>query len=294
MKIVKKSYNFLGEIMKQGFQILGIITLLVGSFWYSKEVDTVAKLSDDLLNEIKLKAPNYKKEAVLPIMTKETIIPGINGQEVDINKSYNAMREIGYFDEKMIKYKDIKIKDELKENQDKYIISGNKKAKKVALIFKVTDNHNLNKIIRVLKKEKVTGTFFIESDFLEKNYLLVANLIKAGHTIGNLSKNEDYNHPDFIWLKTVILNAGQHNNYCYTKIKNKKILDICQKQKSYTIIPTIVIKDRPYFKVKKALKNGALISIDTSFKLNNEITPIIDYIKSKGYKIVSLEKELQE
>ena len=111
--------------MKQGFQILGIITLLVGSFWYSKEVDTVAKLSDDLLNEIKLKAPNYKKEAVLPIMTKETIIPGINGQEVDINKSYNAMREIGYFDEKMIKYKDIKIKDELKENQDKYIISGN-------------------------------------------------------------------------------------------------------------------------------------------------------------------------
>ena len=125
--------------MKQGFQVLGIITLLVGSFWYSKEVDTVAKLSDDLLEEIKVQAPSYKKEVILPVITKDTIIPGLNGREVDINESYQKMREIGYYDAKMLQYRKIKISDVLSKHQDKYIISGNGHKYSIALIFKVNN-----------------------------------------------------------------------------------------------------------------------------------------------------------
>ena len=121
--------------MKQSFQILGILTLLVGSFWYSNEVDTVAKLSDDLLNEIKSKSIDYKEKPINPIITKDTIIPGLNGKEVDVNESYN----------KLLKYKKIKVSSELYNNKDKYIISGCQQKKSVALLFKVDNVRSLKK-----------------------------------------------------------------------------------------------------------------------------------------------------
>ena len=281
--------------MKQSFQILGILTLLVGSFWYSNEVDTVAKLSDDLLNEIKSKSIDYKEKPINPIITKDTIIPGLNGKEVDVNESYNYMREIGYFNEKLLKYKKIKVSSELYNNKDKYIISGCQEKKSVALLFKVDNVRSLKKITRALMDENVKGTFFIESDFLENNMIPVISLINKHHTVGNLSKNEDYTHPDFGWMQTIIVNTGgQKDNYCYTEKPNLKTLNACAKKDSYTIIPTKVIKDKPYINVKKNLKNGALIAFESGNSLNNEIDIVLKYIKSRGYKIVSLEKELQE
>ena len=148
--------------MKQGFQILGILTLVVGSFLYSERVDTVSKLSDDLLKEIKDKSENYKIEKVSPIITDDTFIPGKNGKEVDINKSYEKMREIGYFYEKSLVYKNIKVKPSLSKNKDKFIISANRNEKNIALLFKVKNNYNLNKILSILDKNKIKGTFFIE------------------------------------------------------------------------------------------------------------------------------------
>jgi hypothetical protein len=50
-----KTYTFLGDLMKKCFQMIGIITLLIGSFIYTEKVGTAAKLTDPLLNEIKSK-----------------------------------------------------------------------------------------------------------------------------------------------------------------------------------------------------------------------------------------------
>ncbi len=281
--------------MKQGFQILGILTLVVGSFLYSERVDTVSKLSDDLLKEIKDKSENYKIEKVSPIITDDTFIPGKNGKEVDINKSYEKMREIGYFYEKSLVYKNIKVKPSLSKNKDKFIISANRNEKNIALLFKVKNNYNLNKILSILDKNKIKGTFFIESVFLEKNYNVVYKLIKEGHTVGNLSKNEDYNNTDFVWVKTLVTNMGnQKDNYCYAKNKDKNILKRCYLEKSYTIIPTKIIDKRPLSNIKESLSKGALISLETNESLDNEIENIVNYIISKGYKIKSLENVLKE
>lgn len=205
------------------------------------------------------------------------------------------MRQIGYFEEKLLVYKPLKVKNELKDNKDKYIISGNKKDKALTLIFKITNQTNINKIISILDKTNTKATFFIDSTFLEKNHNLVINLIKKGHTVGNLSNKENYSHPDFTWMKTIITSTKQQkNNYCYTKTKNKNVLNNCKINDSYTIIPTAIIKDRPFINAKNNINKGALILIENSSQLEIELENIITYIMSKGYKITSLEKELKE
>lgn len=281
--------------MKQGFQILGILTLLIGSIIYTDKVGLVSKLSDDLLTEINEKSKDYEQKSVLPIIAGDTIIPGKNGKEVDVRKSYEKMRQIGYFNEKLLVYKEKPVKKSLDKNRDKFIISGNKNEKSVTLIFKVNNNYYLDNVVSALKENNIKATFFIDSEFLEKNYNDVIRLITKGHTVGNLSNKGDYMHSDFAWMKTIIMNAGsQQNNYCYCEKKDTSILKTCSDQNSYTIIPTAIISNMPFINAKNSLTEGAMILFYINPELDKEIVNIINYITSKGYKIKSLENLLKE
>lgn len=280
--------------MKHMFRIFGILVLVMGSFVYTDKVSMTAKSTDELLNEIRTKSINYKLEPVEPIIYENTIIPGVIGREVDINKSYKKMREIGYFDEKLLVYKKIKLEYPLDNNLDKFIISGNQDKKSVALIFKVNNNTKLDNIIKILNNDNIKGSFFITSSFFEQNNELVLSLLNENHTIGNLSNNGDYNSSDFVWLKTVITNVGKQRNYCYTEEKDVNILDICKTHSSRTVVPTKVVKNYPLTSVKKNLESGAIFSFEINTKTNNELKSIINYIKSRGFNIESLEQLLSE
>ena len=187
--------------MKKFFQMVGLITLMVASFIYTEKVGTTAKLSDPLLIEIKSKKDGYKENAIEPIIKDNTIIPGVNGKEVDIQKSYEAMSKIGYFDDKLLVYKPLKVQNTLDKNKDKYKINGNNTKADITLLFKVDPKDDLTYIINTLKSKKIKATFFIESKYLEKHHNQIINLIQKGHTVGNLSNNEDYTDSDFIWMK---------------------------------------------------------------------------------------------
>ena len=260
-----------------------------------KKVGTTAKLSDTLLTEIKSKKDGYKENAMEPIIKENTIIPGINGKEVDTQKSYEAMSKIGYFDDKLLVYKPLKVQNTLDKNKDKYVINGNNTKMDVTLLFKVKPNDNITDIINLLNQNKVKATFFIESKYLEKHHNQIINLIQSGHTIGNLSNNEDYNDSDFVWMKTIITNIGnQIYNYCYTEKPNKSILKICTIQNSITIMPQIIIKQNPLLNLKKTILPGAIISLDINQSLKRELPAILNYIKSKGYNLKPLEQLLKE
>lgn len=281
--------------MKKFFQIVGIITLMVGSFVYTEKVGTTAKLNDTLLTEIKSKKDGYKENAIEPIIKEDTIIPGINGKEVDTQKSYEAMSKIGYFDDKLLVYKPLEVENTLDKNKDKYVINGNNTKLDITLLFKVSNNDDITYIIKLLDQKNIKSTFFIESKYLEKHHNQIIKLVQNGHTVGNLSNNEDYEDSDFVWMKTILTNIGNQNyNYCYTEKPNKKILKICDIQNSITIMPQIIIKNKPYLNLKKTILPGAIISLEVNNELNSEIETIINYIKAKGYNIKSLEELLKE
>ena len=281
--------------MKKFFQIVGLLTLMIGSFIYTEKVGTTAKLSDTLLTEIKSKKDGYKENAIEPIIKDDTIIPGINGKEVDVQKSYEAMSKIGYFDDKLLVYKPLKVKETLDKNKDKYVINGNNTKMDVTLLFKTGPNDDLTSIINTLNQKKIKATFFIESKYLEKHHNQIINLIQNGHTVGNLSNNGNYNDSDFVWIKTIVTNIGpQIYNYCYTEKPNKNTLKICTIQNSITIMPKIIIKKNPLLKLKQSILPGAIISLDVNKQLNNELIAILNYITSKGYQIKPLEELLKE
>lgn len=281
--------------MKKFFEIIGILTLMIGSFVYTEKVGTTAKLSDELLTEIKSKKDGYKENSIEPIINDNTIIPGINGKEVDVDKSYEAMSKIGYFESKLLVYKPLKVENTLDKNKDKYVINGNNTKMDVTLLFKVGNNDDITNIIKLLEVKKAKATFFIESKYLEKHHNQIIKLVQNGHTIGNLSNNEDYEDSDFVWMKTIITNIGpQIYNYCYTEKPNQKILKICAIQNSITIMPQIIIKNKPYLNIKKQILPGSIISLDVNSELNSQIEIILNYITSKGYNIKSLEELLKE
>ena len=111
--------------MKKFFEYLGLITLVCFSFFYTEKTTSVVKELDDIMIKIKEVAPNYNIEVKEAIIKENTIIPGISGKVVDINASYQSMRKLGAFNENYLEYESIKPKELLKNNLDKYIISGN-------------------------------------------------------------------------------------------------------------------------------------------------------------------------
>ena len=166
------------------FKGIGIIGLVIFSFFYTNKTVSVIKEQDEIMVEIRNQESNYNKEVVESIIDGDSIIPGINGLKVNINKSYNNMKKIGIFNSNYFIYDVIKPKETIK-NKDKYIISGNKKLNKVSLLFIVDDINSVDKIIRILEKEKIKSDFFITNDFINKNGYLVNYLINNGYSIKN-------------------------------------------------------------------------------------------------------------
>lgn len=296
MIIIRKiSYNYLGEKMKKFFQSIGIITLMISSFILTDKVETASKKSDSLLNEIKSKKDGYKENAIEPIIKDNTITPGINGKEVDVNKSYEQMSKIGYFDDKLLVYKTLEVENSIDKNKDKYIISLNNSKMNIAIIFKVDERDDITKIIKKLKERKIKGTFFINSKYLEKHHNQIIELIQNENIIGNLSNNEDYTDSDFVWMKMIITNIGkQKYNYCYAQKEKRTIIKNCKLQDSFTIIPTSIIKNNYFVNIKKSLKPGSIISLEVNENLIKQLETIINYIETKGYTIKSLEEGLKE
>ena len=65
-----------------------------------------------------------------------------------------------------------------------------KKEKRLYLTFDVGyENGNVEKILDILKEEKVTGAFFVLSNFILKNQDLLKRMINEGHLVCNHTKN---------------------------------------------------------------------------------------------------------
>ena len=281
--------------MKKIFELIGLFSLICFSFFYTDKITTVIKENDDILNQIEEVTNQYKIDPINAKIDNNTIIPGINGMEIDINESYKKMKKINNFNTNLLVYRQIEPEISIKKIYNKYIIGGNSNKNEVSLLFKVKENDNVNDIILILKKYQLYATFYIDGIWFENNNDKIMDLIKAGYLIGNLGYNYQYNVSGISWMNTIVTNIGKQNHtYCYIEQENPEILNICQNNKSYTIIPSIIIKKNPLIEVKKYLKNGSIISLDINNQVTKELPLIIEYIMSKDIAIVDLEQLLDE
>lgn len=276
--------------MKRLFEIIGFISLICFSFFYTDRIATVIKESDDILIKIEALKEEAKVKPIDAKIVDDTIIPGISGKEIDIDKSYEKMKKLGSFNENLLVYKTIKPNNSIYDNKDKYIIKGNNQ-RNVSLIFVVEKSDNINNILNILNEKNLKATFFTDGMYFEQNNQKIIDLVQSGHNVGNLGYDLDFNKSGVSWMNSVLEKiAKQKNTYCY----GKDSLSICSKLNSFTIEPTVKISDKPLINIKKDLGNGYIISLDVNDSVNKELNLVIDYINSKGYDIVNLEKLLQE
>jgi len=153
--------------MRKIFEIIGTISLIFFSFFYTNRISTVIKNNDDLMIEIN----NLKDQYIYPvreaIINENTLMPGLSGREIDVNKSYKRMKKLGSFNDSLLVYKDIRPTNRLK--YDKYIIGGNPNKKEVSLIFLVNGNNNINNILSILNYNDLKANFFVDGFWFENN-----------------------------------------------------------------------------------------------------------------------------
>lgn len=281
--------------MKRFFEILGFLSLICFSFFYTEKTIDVVKEVDDIMITLKEQASKYQVKAENAKIDGMFMIPGISGKIVNIQKSYEEMKHYGKFHPNLLVYDKVSPEISIQNRYDKYIQTGNPKKRQVSFIFIVGEKDNPSPFINILKKSKVTGTFFIDSSWLEKNQTELIDFIHHKFTVGNYSNQGDYSHESFVWMDTIIKRVGgQKQSYCLVEKENKKALKNCQLQEDYTIYPNIMIKENPYSELIEQVKNGSIILMKMNRKVKNELPMVITYLKQKGYEIVNLENLLDE
>lgn len=131
--------------MKNIFKMVSLLVLVLFSFFYTDRVMNFINKKDPLMNKIDLLKDKYEVLPVNAVLDSNTIIPGVKGKSVDLDKSYENMKVSGIFREDYLVYNDILPSEMLSNNMDKYIIGGNTSSNRVSLLV-ITNYDNIDKI----------------------------------------------------------------------------------------------------------------------------------------------------
>lgn len=261
-------------------KFIGLICLICFTFFYTEKIISIGIEQDEIMINIREIEDNYKIEPINATIKDDTIIPGKTGKYLDVDSSYKQMKKIGYFKESLLVYKDIYPETSIYNNYHKYIISGNIYNKNISLIYIINNDKTIDNILNILKNKGTTISFFIDSAFLNNNIDIISKL--SNHEIYNYGNNGKYTKDNLIITNNVINNKSNNNStYCLFLNKDLNSLNNCTNTKMHSIIPSIIGN---YNNIKNNLQNGSIILISNTQELSN----IIDYIKSKGYSIVPL------
>ena len=274
-------------MLKKIFKISAVLLLVGFSFFYTEKVTMIAKNSDPIMRAIKKEESNKKVSNVNPVINKDEYIMGINGCEIDVDKSYSKMRSVGEFKEELIVMKETSNDKDL---TDKYVIGGNNKEKNVSLIFIVNKDIDSN-LTDYINDKNIKVNYFIDGKYLEENMITV-KFLSENSNIYYLGENEEYSDENMLYHNNLIsMNGSNEPKYCFTSDKDNNTLKLCNDYDMVTI-KSDIIKDNIYKRIKDKLNNGVIFAIDSDNI--DEIKVSINYILSKGYNIISLEDLLSE
>lgn len=274
-------------MLKKIFKISAVLLLVGFSFFYTEKVTMIARNSDPIMRAIKKEENNKKVSNVNPVINKDEYIMGINGCEIDVDKSYSKMRSVGEFKEELIVMKETSNDKDL---TDKYVIGGNNKEKNVSLIFIVNKDIDSN-LTNYINDKNLKVNYFIDGKYLEENMITV-KFLSENSNIYYLGENEEYSDENMLYHNNLIsMNGSNEPKYCFTSDKDNNTLKLCNDYDMVTI-KSDIIKDNIYKRIKDKLNNGVIFAIDSDNI--DEIKVSINYILSKGYNIISLEDLLSE
>lgn len=264
--------------MKQYLKNILVIFFVIFSFYYTDKVIEISKYNDTILVSINEYASKKDYECKEGSINEFGIILGISGLKVDKNKSYSNMKGIG-FKENLIEYKENKCILNKEDNKDKYIIKGNNYNKNISLVININNTKYYKSMLNISNNKNIElNLLFNYNDLINE----INNINNHNNILFKGNTKEELN--SFIKLL--------HNEFYCVKTNNYNIKDICSKKKLNSLNMVFEIKDNLLNNVKNNITNGTIFYIEENNKNLKELSSTINYIQSKGYKIVSIDELL--
>ena len=275
-------------MIKKITSVLFLVVAAGFSFFYTEKAIKIARNNDPIMLKINNAKEDFTINLVEPIINKDEYVSGINGCEIDKDESYSKMKQNGEYDENLLVMKEIKNKN---TSKNKYIINGNKKERKVSINFLILKKIDEN-LLNFIKNKKIEINFFVDGNFLEENLDYIKNISSYGN-VYNYGRNGDYLDKYIIYDNNLIETISNNNsNYCITDKKDNEILNSCNNY-DMNVIKTKYYTNDDMIEIKENLSNGNIITISNLDDVS-KIKIYINYILSKGYDIVNLDKLLNE
>ena len=261
--------------MKKKFKIVLTILLFAFSFYYTDKCVNFLKRKDPLMQEIIKKSKEYNTCPINAIITNNTIIPGISGLNINLDKSYEKMKKLGNFDEALLVYEEIEPSLSYKDYYNKIIVSNNQN-KKISLVFNIKDLDIYLEITKILNKYDIKGNYYFQNSFFSNN-------------LNEISKIED------TILVNNLTNLSKYQSiidYCLVHEISNKIP--CQNNKKYTLLSGINIDNYHLTYTKNNYTNSNIITY--TFNKNNikDLDLVINYLLNNSIKIVSIDELIKE
>ncbi len=256
--------------MKKYYQYLGLAFIMVFSFYYTEKIANIVLNKNPLMQEINKEKDNFKIESVNAEIQGDYIIPGINGIEVNVKDSFYNMKEANIFNKYFLVFDQVKPKISIENNKDKIIRYGNRRLKKVAIIFEEE-----NSLSNYFKSIEAKASLLVDNNTYKKNsyFEVINNGLKEFRNL----ENE--------------LNLNKENkNICVINELNK---NICKKFHNYLIEPELTLNSSNYIDIKKNLNDGNIILVKSTANLS-DLKLLVKEIKYKNMELVYLSEIIKE
>lgn len=252
------------------FKLIGIMSLLVFSFYLTDFVTELAINTNPLMQSIKNNSNNYCETSVNAIIDNNTIIPGIKGKKVNEMESFLNMKDFGSFNVNYLIYDHFKPEISLEDNYDKIIISGNKTLRQLTILIR--DNVSIENYV---KSKNIKYSKLIDID----------DKLNTGENINIENDKDSFNDLDLL-LKKKSLNK----NICIINYSN---IEACKENKYYLVDPSLSLKNNNFVNTLTNISNGSIILIDDNLSLNN-FKIFENKVLNSDIKFVYLSKIIEE
>ena len=272
--------------MKRILKMIIICLFTVFSFYYTNKIIDLSKNKDPIMQEINNIKPKKEVKPVNGIIEKDTMIVGSSGKKIDIETSYEKMKKLKIFDEKLLEYINIKPNIRKENNYEKLITGASTDKKEISIIFQIDKIDDLNQISYIVKKHNIPVTIFIDSKIIEKTDNIDSNI-----SLGIYSYDNNFDIVSTNYIKHYLSKKYNYSNYCL--YKDKHFLNVCVYHKINTIKPQLIDKN-VYLYLKENKKPGFIYQIKPNKQNIKELNVAFMYLKQKGYKIIKIDDLLKE
>jgi len=270
------------------------------------------KEDDPLLVQIRAEADKRRIEPIDAVVDRVwKAVPGYNGREVDIEKTYEKAKAAGSGQKLEFVYRDMKPKVSLDDLGAEPIFRGNPNKPMAAFMINVAwGNEYIIPMLDTLDEAGVKATFFFDGSWLKKNTDLALEIQKRGHQL----ENHAYSHPKMSQLddgrarleisKTKDLlkqKLGVDNRWFAPPSGDydQRTIELAAEQGLKTVLWTVDTVDwmKPapsaiIQKMAQKVEPGSLILMHPTASSRDALKGMIQVIERKGIKLGTVEETL--